>query len=494
MTTELHFKPFRERIIGIHQTIITPNGKELPIVYADWIASGRMYGPIEQRMRDEILPFVANTHTEVNSTGMAMTHAYHKAREVIRKHVNASDSDVLIMAGSGMTAVVNKLQRMLGLRIHENFAGMVNIEAADRPVVFITHMEHHSNQTSWLETIAEVVIIPPFENGLVNPDALKPLLEKYKSRKLKIAAVTACSNVTGIVTPYTEIAKLMHAAGGYCFVDFACSAPYVNIDMHPAEQGAHLDAIYFSPHKFLGGPGTSGVLLFNNELYKNNVPDHPGGGTVTWTNPWGVRIYHSSVEEREDGGTPAFLQTIRTALCIKLKEEMGTATILAREHELISFFWEKLSAIENFHFLAPEHSNRIGALSFYIDGLNFNHGVKLLNDKFGIQVRGGCACAATYGHYLFGVSREQSDSIMDMVSNGDLSQKPGWIRLSLHPTMTNSEAEYIAESIRQLAANHAQWLQEYTIDLEHQKISPLSQAKGADMRERMEELLELPLV
>jgi selenocysteine lyase/cysteine desulfurase len=286
----------------------------------------------------------------------------------------------------------------------------------------------------------------------------------------------------------------MHAAGGYCFVDFACSAPYVDIDMHPEEEGAHLDAIYFSPHKFLGGPGTSGVLLFCNELYKNNVPDHPGGGTVTWTNPWGVRLYHSSAEEREDGGTPAFLQTIRAALCIKLKEEMGTENILAREHELISFFWNKLSAIENFHFLAPEHSTRLGVLSFYIDGLNFNHGVKLLNDKFGIQVRGGCACAATYGHYLFGVSREQSDSIMEMVNHGDFSQKPGWIRLSLHPTMTNAEAEYIAESINQLAANHEQWLLEYNIDLQHQKISPRHVAKGADMQERMGNMLEMPLV
>ncbi|MCU0432336.1 MAG: aminotransferase class V-fold PLP-dependent enzyme [Bacteroidia bacterium] len=494
MSTSSYFLPFRQNIIGIDQTFVSPCGKVLPIVYADWTASGRMYGPIEKRMRDEILPFVANTHTEANATGTAMTHAYHKAREVIRQHVNAADDDVLIMAGSGMTGAVNKLQRLLGMRIHEKYSGMIHLHEDERPVVFITHMEHHSNQTSWLETIAEVVIIPPTESGLVNPDALCEILPKYASRKLKIAAITACSNVTGIITPYPEIARLIHAAGGYCFVDFACSAPYVNMNMHPAAEGEHLDAIYFSPHKFLGGPGTSGVLIFNKKLYQNHVPDHPGGGTVTWTNPWGTRLYHDSIEEREDGGTPAFLQTIRAALCIKLKEEMGTENILAREHELVDFFWNKLGRIPNLHFLAPEQSNRLGVLSFYINGLNFNHGVKLLNDKFGIQVRGGCACAATYGHFLFGVSRQQSDSIMDMVNHGDYSQKPGWIRLSLHPTMTDEEAAYIATSIEQLALNFEQWLSEYAIDLPHQRIAPLTQAKGADIGERMEELLSLPLV
>lgn len=494
MNTDSHFLPFRQNIIGISQTFVSPCGKVLPIVYADWIASGRMYAPIEKRMREEILPFVANTHTEANATGTAMTHAYHKAREVIRAHVNAAEDDVLIIAGSGMTGVVNKFQRMLGLRVHEHYSQLIKLNDDDRPVVFITHMEHHSNQTSWLETLAEVVIIPPTADGLVNPDSLDDLLKQYSTRKLKIAAITACSNVTGIITPYYEIAKRMHAAGGYCFVDFACSAPYLNINMHPAEAGAHLDAIYFSPHKFLGGPGTSGVLIFNKQLYNNHVPDHPGGGTVTWTNPWGTRLYHDSIEEREDGGTPAFLQTIRTALCIKLKEEMGTENMLTREHELVDFFWNRLGRISNLHFLAPQHSNRLGVLSFYIDGLNFNHGVKLLNDKFGIQVRGGCACAATYGHFLFDVNRQQSDSIMDLVTHGDYSQKPGWIRLSVHPTMTNEEAEYIAESIAQLAQNYPQWLCEYDIDLTHQHIAPKQLAHGADMKAKMEKMLNMPLV
>jgi selenocysteine lyase/cysteine desulfurase len=459
---ENHFLRFREGIIGIDLSLPTPDGVDKPLVYADWTASGRLYGPIEDRLRQEIMPLVANTHTETSTTGMAMTHAYHSAQELIKKHVNANQSDLILTSGSGMTGMINKFQRILGLKINPNFQS--RIKEKDRPVVFITHMEHHSNQTSWLETIAEVEIIPPDENGLVNLQALENLLNKYQKKETKISSISACSNVTGIHTPVHQIAHLMHEQGGYCFVDYACAAPYVEIDMHPDIPGGDLDAIFFSPHKFLGGPGSSGVLIFNRSLYDRTTPDHPGGGTVDWTNPWGEHKYIDDIEAREDGGTPAFLQTIKAAMCISLKEEMGVEDMIAREHHLLDILWESISSLPNLHILAQRHKDRLAIISFYIDDLHFNLGVRLLNDKFGIQTRGGCSCAGTYGHYLLHIDPGRSKEITQLIDRGDYSEKPGWIRVSLHPTMTDQEARYIGESIRELAQKHLEWRDEYDFD------------------------------
>jgi selenocysteine lyase/cysteine desulfurase len=457
---ERYFNEFRKDIIGVDQTFISPYG-EKKIIYTDWTASGRLYRPIEEKILNECGPFVANTHTETTVTGTAMTLAYHEARHIIKYHVNANSDDILITDGTGMTGVVNKFQRILGLRIPENLKEFTSIPTELKPVVFISHMEHHSNQTSWLETIADVEIIPANEAGLFCLDQLKLLLEKYKNRSFKIASITSCSNVTGIKTPYHEVAKLMHQNNGVCFVDFACSGPYVPIDMHPHDSDAYLDAIFFSPHKFLGGPGTSGVLIFNKNLYKNNVPDCPGGGTVSWTNPWGEHKYIDNIEDREDGGTPGFLQVIKTALTIQLKEKMGVQNILDREHELVNYIFASLNELPNLHILANQHQDRLGVVSFYIDKLHYNLGVKLLNDKFGIQTRGGCSCAGTYGHYLLHVDQETSHNLVCQISSGDLIQKPGWIRMSVHPTTTSAEIEFVCESIRLLAANHQEWANEY---------------------------------
>ena len=457
---ERYFNEFRKDIIGVDQTFNSPYGHQ-KIIYTDWTASGRLYRPIEEKLMNEFGPFVANTHTETTVTGTAMTLAYHEARHIIKHHVNANSSDILITDGTGMTGVVNKFQRILGLRIPENLKEFATIPEAIKPIVFISHMEHHSNQTSWLETIADVEVIPANDEGLFCLEALKVLLEKYKNRSFKIASITSCSNVTGIKTPYHEVAQLMHHHNGVCFVDFACSGPYVAIDMHPQGPDAYLDAIFFSPHKFLGGPGTSGVLIFNKNLYKNNVPDCPGGGTVSWTNPWGEHKYIDNIEDREDGGTPGFLQVIKTALAIQLKEKMGVQNILDREHELVEYIFAKLNQLPNLHILANQHQDRLGVISFYIDELHYNLGVKLLNDKFGIQTRGGCSCAGTYGHYLLHVDQETSHNLVCQISSGDLIQKPGWIRMSVHPTTTSAEIEFVCESIRLLSENHQEWAKEY---------------------------------
>ncbi len=460
---EAYFAPYRNQIIGINQVFRSPYG-EKRIIYADWTASGRMYRPIENLMIDKLSPFVANTHTETNVTGSSMTLAYKKAREIIKKHVNAIEGDILIASNSGMTGVVNKLQRIIGIKLHEKFQDRIHLTEEERPVIFVTHMEHHSNQTSWIETTGDVVVIEACDEGKVDVDDFAHQLEKYKNRKTKIAAITSCSNVTGIDTPYHQMAGMIHRAGGYCFVDFACSAPYIHIDMHPEAEDQYLDAIYFSPHKFLGGPSSSGILIFNQKLYNNRIPDNPGGGTVDWTNPWGEHKYHEEIEAREDGGTPAFLQTIRVAFCIQLKDAMGVENIIQREHEILNIVWPRLAAMPNLRVLADQHKNRLGVISFYIDGLHFNLAVKLLNDRFGIQMRGGCSCAGTYGHYLLEVSHEKSKSLTDEISKGFLANKPGWVRMSFHPTMTDDEVVFIMDSLEQLCEEHQKWAKDYAYD------------------------------
>lgn len=457
---EEEFRPFRERIVGHDRTFRSPYG-ERRIVYADWTASGRLYRPIEERLLDTFGPFVGNTHSESSATGACMTLAYEHARRVIKRHVNADEHDVLLTAGFGMTAAVNKLQRILGLRVPERMRPHLRLPEAERPVVFITHMEHHSNQTSWLETVAEVVCVDPDESGRVSPERLEEALRRHPGPALKIGAFTACSNVTGIDTPYHRLARVMHEHGGLCFVDFAASAPYVRIDMHPADPLEKLDAVLFSPHKFLGGPGSSGVLVFDSRLYTNAVPDHPGGGTVAWTNPWGGHRYLDEVEQREDGGTPGFLQAIRTALCIGVKEEMGVERMAARERELVRTALSGLRAIPGVHLLAENAEERLGILSFYTEGVHYNLMVKVLNDVFGIQARGGCSCAGTYGHYLLHVDPGRSRRITDLIDRGDLSEKPGWVRLSLHPTTTGAELDAILEAVHAVATDPDRWADDY---------------------------------
>lgn len=457
---EDYFNQFRRNIVGIDQEYSTPYGLK-KIIYCDWIASGRLYGPIEARMTGTFGPFVGNTHTETSETGSMMTWAYHHAQEIIKKHVNAGPDDVLIAAGAGMTAAINKFQRILGLKGCSYPKMSRCLSDTERPVVFITHIEHHSNQTSWYETLADVVMIEPGRDLTVDPDNLQKALDRYKDRKFKIGSFSACSNVTGMFTSYHKLARIMHENGGLCFIDFAASAPYVDIDMHPAESIEKLDAIFFSPHKFLGGPGSSGIMVFDKSLYKTTVPDQPGGGTVDWTNPWGEYKYVDSIESREDGGTPGFLQVMRAALAIELKEMMGTEKIRARDEELVERTLEGLTAIDGLHILAPDAKKRLGAVSFYIDGLHYNLVVKLLSDKYGIQVRGGCACAGTYGHFLLDVTYDHSHRITEMINRGDLSEKPGWVRLSLHPTMTGEELETVIKALGEIRENGEAWSTDY---------------------------------
>ncbi|MEA5108812.1 Cysteine desulfurase [bioreactor metagenome] len=457
---EKYFDTFRLNTIGHDAVYDTPYGRQR-LIYADWIASGRLYRPIEDRLSNEIGPFIGNTHTETSETGTSMTRAYHEAHKRIKKHVNAGPEDVIITAGFGMTGVIVKFQRMMGLKMCGQLTDSKCFKEKERPVVFVTHMEHHSNHTSWFETMSDVVVLTPDKDLLVDPEELRRQLENYKDRPLKIGAFTACSNVTGVGTPYHQLARIMHENGGFCFIDFAASAPYADINMHPGDPLEKLDAVLFSPHKFLGGPGSSGVLIFDRSMYKSRTPDQPGGGTVDWTNPWGEYKYVDDIELREDGGTPGFMQAIRTALCIELKERMGTINIAKREEELLDHAFKGMDKIPGLHILANNQRKRLGVISFYFENIHYNLVVKLLSDKYGVQVRGGCACAGTYGHYLLDVSYEHSKRITELINHGDLSQKPGWVRLSLHPTMKNSELDHILSALKEISIHHQTWMKDY---------------------------------
>lgn len=485
---EEHFREFREHTIGFDAEFETAYGTQ-KMLYADWIASGRLYGPIEKQLAEAFGPFVGNTHTETSVTGTTMTAAYHYAHHLLKRHVNAAPDDLIITAGSGMTGVINKFQRILGLRIPEQVHHFIKLCKEMKPVVFLTHMEHHSNQTSWLETIADVVVIDPDEYGLVDLKRLEHELEQYKHRYLKIGSFTACSNVTGIETPVHDMAELMHKYDGLCFIDYACSAPYVQIDMHPPEPGRHLDAVFFSPHKFLGGPGTSGVLIFNSKLYTNKIPDNPGGGTVDWTNPWGEHKFTDNIEAREDGGTPPFLQAIRAALAVKLKERMNPELMRAQEEKLVELAMSELEKIDGIHILAGHVRERLGAISFYVENIHYNLLVQVMNDMYGIQVRGGCSCAGTYGHYLLHVDPARSRAITESINSGDLSQKPGWVRLSLHPAMTEDDVLYIASAVSHICKNIDGIAEDYIYHREKNEF--VHRNHKGEMKTKLEEWFEL---
>ena len=455
---EKYFDPFRNNIIGNDFEHTFDSGRK-KIIYADWAASGRLYKPIEKYITEKLGPYVANTHTETSLTGAVMTDAYRQAHRIIKKHVNAGPDDLLLFAGFGMTAVINKFQRILGLRVPEQYKDCIKLE--NKPLIIITHMEHHSNQTSWVECLADVEIVRRDENGLPNLIHLREILKANLHRSLIIGSFTACSNVTGIITPYHEMAEIMHEFDRLCFVDFSASAAYVDINMHPEDEKQTLDAIFFSPHKFLGGPGSSGVIIFNKKLYQNKVPDQPGGGTVLWTNPWGGHHYFDDIEIREDGGTPGFLQGIKASLAALLKEEMGVEKMIQREHELKDRLMEGLESIPGLNELEAKQRNRLGYISFYIKEIHHNLIVRLLSDRYGIQTRGGCSCAGTYGHLLLKIDFHESRRITQKIDLGDLSEKPGWVRVSLHPTMTDEEIDYMIHAIREVHQYYHRWQDDY---------------------------------
>ncbi|MDI6908399.1 aminotransferase class V-fold PLP-dependent enzyme [Nocardioides sp.] len=463
----------RDSVIGEDHLMETPYGSRR-VTYADYTASGRALTFIEDFIRDQVLPGYANTHTESSGTGLQTTRLREDAREIIREAVGGDEDTVVLFAGSGSTGAIAKLIGVLGLRIPsalEDAYGLAeHIPAERRPVVFIGPYEHHSNEIPWRESVADVVTIRQDGDGGVDQDDLRAQLAAYAGRPLRIGSFSAASNVTGIVSDTAAIAELLHEHGALSLWDFAAAAPYVDVAMGalPDRPLSYKDAVFISPHKFIGGPATPGVLVGRRELFANRVPDVPGGGTVAYVNDDDHR-YLTDPAQREEGGTPAIIEAIRAGLVFQLKQAVGTGTIRAQEERHLRravAAWRDEPALE---LLGNLEAERLSIVSFVVRSpsgryLHHNYVVALLNDLFGIQSRGGCSCAGPYGHRLLGIDLERSHEFEREIAGGCEGIKPGWVRVNFNYFVSDAVVDYIVEAVRLVARDGWRLLDDYRFD------------------------------
>jgi len=463
----------RDSVIGNDEVVDGPYGPR-PVVYADYTASGRALTFIENYIRDAVLPLYANTHTESSGTGLQTSRFREEARQIVRRCLGATDEHAVLFCGSGSTAAIDRMVGVLGLRIPsvlEDTHHLADSIAEDqRPVIFIGPYEHHSNELPWRESLGTVVTIDEDADGHLDIEQLREKLVEFEDRPLKIGSFSAASNVTGIITDTRAVSSLLHQHGALAFWDFAAAAPYVEIDMASKDAGdSYYDAIFISPHKLIGGPGTPGLLVARKELFVNRVPDVPGGGTVAFVNPES-HGYLADIEHREEGGTPAIIESIRAGLVFQLKETVGVDLIREREEVFVHRAITSWEANPNIHILGNHDAERLSIISLVVRHgergfLHHNYVVALLNDLFGIQSRGGCSCAGPYGHRLLGIDLEQSHEFEREINRGCEGIKPGWVRVNFNYFIKDETVQYLIDAVHFVANHGAALLSHYRFEV-----------------------------